>query len=58
MDGEAGLSASRGVAADGRMAVTAFICGRGRVGKTVVANTLVQFCRNRGAWLEVWNSDR
>ena len=38
--------------------VTAFICGRGRVGKTVVANTLIQFSRERGARLEVWNSDR
>jgi len=43
---------------DGRMSTTAFICGRGRVGKTVVANTYVQFCRPRGARLEAWNSDR
>ena len=41
-----------------RMAVTSFVCGRGRVGKTVVANTLVQFSRRHGARLEVWNSDR
>jgi hypothetical protein len=40
------------------MSTTAFICGRGRVGKTVVANTYVQFCRQRGARLEAWNSDR
>ena len=43
---------------DGRMSTTAFICGQGRVGKTVVANTYVQFCRPRGARLEAWNSDR
>jgi hypothetical protein len=36
---------------DERMLTTAFICGRGRVGKTVVANTYVQFCRQRGAKL-------
>lgn len=63
MDGEAGVGGSGtnlgdGSSADARMAVTAFICGRGRVGKTVIANTLVQFCRHRGARLEVWNSDR
>ena len=38
--------------------MTAIVCGRGRVGKTVIANTLVQFCRQRGARLEVWNSDQ
>ena len=43
---------------DERMSTTAFICGRGRVGKTVLANTYVQFCRQRGARLEAWNSDR
>jgi hypothetical protein len=43
---------------DERMSTTAFICGRGRVGKTVVVNTYVQFCRQRGARLEAWNSDR
>jgi hypothetical protein len=41
-----------------RVVTTAIICGRGRVGKTVVANTYVQFCRARGARLEVWNADR
>ncbi len=40
------------------MSTTAFVCGRGRVGKTVIANTIVQFCRRHGARLEVWNSDR
>lgn len=40
------------------MPVTAIVCGRGRVGKTVVANTIIQFCRRRGARLEVWNSDQ
>lgn len=41
-----------------RVVTTAIICGRGRVGKTVVANTYVQFWRARGARLEVWNADR
>jgi len=41
-----------------RQPVTGFVCGRGRVGETVLANTLVQFCRQHGARLEVWNSDR
>lgn len=63
MDGVAGASKLDRVpggegSSHARMAVTAFICGRGRVGKTVVANALVQFCRGRGARLEVWNSDR
>jgi hypothetical protein len=42
---------------DRRVVTTAIICGRGRVGKTVVANTYVQFCRAQGARLEVWNAD-
>jgi len=41
-----------------RVVTSAIICGRGRVGKTVVANTYVQFCRARGARLEAWNADR
>lgn len=41
-----------------RMPVTAIVCGRGRVGKTMIANTIVQVCRRRGARLEVWNSDQ
>jgi hypothetical protein len=32
--------------------------GRGRLGKTVVSNATVQFCRDKGATLEVWNADR
>jgi hypothetical protein len=51
------LSSGNAGAAE-RMPVTAIICGRGRVGKTVVANALVQFCRERGANLQVWNADR
>ena len=51
------LIAGHGSRADGTP-VTAFVCGRGRVGKTVVANAIVQFCRQHGARLEVWNSDR
>ena len=43
---------------DDPMPVTAIVCGRGRVGKTVIANAIVQFCRQRGARLEVWNSDQ
>jgi hypothetical protein len=58
-DGELGdVENARRAADDERMLTTAFICGRGRVGKTVVANTYVQFCRQRGARLEAWNSDR
>jgi hypothetical protein len=34
------------------------IDGRGRAGKTTVANVFVQFCRERGADLRVWNADR
>jgi hypothetical protein len=34
------------------------IDGRGRAGKTTVANVFVQFCRERGANLRVWNADR
>jgi len=34
------------------------VSGRGRVGKTTVANAIVQFCRERGANLQVWNADR
>ena len=53
MDGEI-LSIGRG----SNKAIASIICGRGRVGKTVVANTMVQFFRKHGANLEVWNSDR
>ena len=52
-----GFNASSLEAAE-RTPVTAFVCGRGRVGKTVVANAIVQFARERRAKLEVWNSDR
>jgi hypothetical protein len=34
------------------------IDGRGRSGKTTVANVFVHFCRERGADLRVWNVDR
>ncbi len=40
------------------MRVAAIVGGRGRVGKTVVANTIAQFCRERGADLRIWNADR
>jgi hypothetical protein len=43
---------------DIEMQTAQIICGRGRVGKTVVANTIVQYCRERGADLRVWNADR
>jgi hypothetical protein len=43
--------------ADGVRTAT-IIDGRGRAGKTTVANVLVQFCRGRGADLRVWNADR
>ena len=49
---------SRSSGVDDPMPVTAIVCGRGRVGKTVIANTIVQFCRQRSARLEVWNSDQ
>lgn len=38
--------------------VTEIVSGRGRVGKTVVANTMVQFFRKHGANIRVWNGDR
>jgi hypothetical protein len=44
--------------AAGETRVVTIVGGRGRVGKTVVANTIVQFCRERGADLRVWNADR
>lgn len=44
-------------AADDRRIAT-IIDGRGRAGKTTVANVFVQFCRERGANLRVWNADR
>ena len=46
-----------GDTADGVRTAT-IIDGRGRVGKTTVANVFVQFCRERGADLRVWNADR
>jgi len=39
-------------------AVAVVVSGRGRVGKTTAANTIVQFCRSKGATLKVWNADR
>jgi hypothetical protein len=58
-DGEPRVAESTPPAPDDqRMLTTALICGRGRVGKTVVANSYVQFCRSCGARLEVWNADR
>jgi hypothetical protein len=36
----------------------AFVDGRSRGGKTMIANTYVQFWRARGANLHVWNADR
>jgi hypothetical protein len=38
--------------------VATIIGGRGRVGKTVVANAIVQFCQKNGANLGIWNGDR
>ena len=38
--------------------IAAIVGGRGRVGKTVVANTIIQFCREHGANLRAWNADR
>jgi hypothetical protein len=38
--------------------IATIVDGRGRAGKTTVANTFVQFCRARGAKLRVWNADR
>jgi hypothetical protein len=46
-----------GETADGERTAT-IIDGRGRAGKTTVANVFVQFCRQRGADLQVWNADR
>jgi hypothetical protein len=40
------------------MPIATIIDGRGRAGKTTVANVFVQFCRERGANLRVWNADR
>jgi hypothetical protein len=40
------------------MQIATIIDGRGRAGKTTVANVFVQFCRERGANLRVWNADR
>ncbi len=40
------------------MQTAQIVSGRGRVGKTVVANTIVQFCREYGANLRVWNADK
>ncbi len=42
---------------DEQMPTTTFICGRGRVGKTTISTTFVQFVRQYGARLEVWNGD-
>lgn len=41
-----------------QMRIATIIDGRGRAGKTTVANVLAQFCRERGANLRVWNADR
>ena len=54
LDPASGLTA--GTADDVRIAT--IVDGRGRAGKTTVANVLVQFCRERGANLRVWNADR
>ena len=54
LDPASGLTA--GTADDVRIAT--IIDGRGRAGKTTVANVFVQFCRERGANLRVWNADR
>ena len=40
------------------MRIATIIDGRGRAGKTTAANVFVQFCRERGANLRVWNADR
>ncbi len=53
-----GSMGSRPSGIDDRMPVTAIVCGRGRVGKTMIAITIVQVCRQRGARLEAWNSDQ
>src|SRR5260370_20759722 len=54
LDPATGITA--GTADDVRIAT--IVDGRGRAGKTTVANVLVQFCRERGANLRVWNADR
>jgi hypothetical protein len=38
--------------------IATIVDGRGRAGKTTVANVFAQFCRERGANLCVWNADR
>jgi hypothetical protein len=48
-------SPSTGVA--DRQPVQIIVAGRGRVGKTSVVNTLVQYFRPRNPRLQVWNSD-
>ena len=54
LDRASGLTA--GTADEVRIAT--IVDGRGRAGKTTVANVFVQFCRERGANLRVWNADR
>jgi len=44
--------------ADDRRPVVIVIVGRQRVGKTTVANTLVQFLRAHGGEIVVWNADK
>jgi len=47
-----------GVAANQETVKSEIVGGRGRVGKTTIANTAVQFFRERGANVRVWNADR
>jgi hypothetical protein len=47
-----------GTAAADDVRIATIVDGRGRAGKTTVANVFVQFCRERAANLRVWNADR
>ena len=44
--------------ANAMVSIAVVVGGRGRVGKTSVCNSIIQFCRAKGATLEVWNADR
>jgi len=55
--GPQGQLASGSDALSERTPVAMMLDGRGRVGKTVVAESLIQFCEERGATLRVWNGD-
>ena len=61
-DGGAASSAvpdetTTGALASARQPVQLIVAGRGRVGKTSVANALVQFYRPGNPRLQVWNAD-